>query len=208
MLVNLEATILNEKIKVLNIEKSDKELENTSSHSVESDDAIMVSLIVAAANNDAIGKGNEMLWHLPEDLKFFKNITWGMPVIMGRKTFESVGKPLPGRTNIIVTTNNDWSAEGTIATTNIDDALEAAKATNAKEIFITGGGEIYKQTIAIANRIYLTRVNTEIDGDAFFPTVDETIWEKVFEKNVMADEKNKFDMSFQRWERRERVAGY
>lgn len=160
-----------------------------------------ISLIVAASNNNAIGKANEMLWHLPEDLKFFKNTTWGMPVIMGRKTFESVGKPLPGRTNIIVTTNKDWQAEGTKTTTSIEDAIIAAKDTNAKEIFITGGGEIYKQSMDIADKIYLTRVNTEIDGDAYFPEIDETIWEKVFEKNVAANEKNKFDMSFEKWER-------
>ena len=161
-----------------------------------------ISLIVAASNNNAIGKANAMLWHLPEDLKFFKNTTWGMPIIMGRKTFESVGKPLPGRTNIVVTSNKDWTADGTITTTNIEEALKAAQATGAKEIFITGGGEIYKQTMAIANKIYLTRVNTEIDGDAFFPEINESIWEKVFEKKVAADERNKFDMNFERWERK------
>lgn len=185
----------------MNIENSSEELNTLSPLTGDLDGPVLISIIVAASNNNAIGKANEMLWHLPEDLKFFKNVTWGMPIIMGRKTFESVGKPLPGRLNIIVTSNQDWQAAGTVTTSNIEDALNVAKATNAKEIFITGGGEIYKQTIAIANRIYLTRVNTEIDGDAYFPTVDETIWGKVFEKNVMADEKNKFDMSFQKWER-------
>lgn len=189
----------------MNIENSNKDTEGKSSSALSGEDKIFVSLIVAASDNNAIGKANAMLWHLPEDLKFFKNTTWGMPVIMGRKTFESVGKPLPGRTNIIVTTNKDWQADGTIATTNIDDALKVAKDTNAKEIFITGGGEIYKQTMNIADKIYLTRVNTEIDGDAYFPAIDETIWEKVFEKKVVADEKNKFDMSFERWERKGRV---
>ena len=187
----------------MNIENNNKELEAGSSFSGNVETRVIVSLIVAASNNNAIGKANAMLWHLPEDLKFFKNTTWGMPVVMGRKTFESVGKPLPGRTNIIVTTNKAWKADGTIATTNIDDALKIAKDTNAKEIFITGGGEIYKQTINIADRIYFTRVNTEADADAFFPEIDETIWEKVFEKNIAADERNKFDMSFQTWERKE-----
>ena len=161
-----------------------------------------LSLIVATSLNNAIGKANAMLWHLPEDFKFFKNTTWGMPIIMGRKTFESIGKPLPGRTNIIITSNTDWKVEGTIAVANIEDAIKAAEATNAKEIFITGGGEIYKQTMPIANKIYRTLVHTEIDGDTFFPEIDETIWEKTFEKNVVADEKNKYDMSFQTWERR------
>ena len=162
----------------------------------------MISLIVAASENNAIGKGNAMLWHLPEDLKFFKNTTWGMPVIMGRKTFEAVGKPLPGRTNIIVTSNSSWQVEDTITTTSIEDAIKVANETNAKEIFITGGGEIYKQTLPIADKVYLTRVHTTIDGDAFFPEMDINTWEIVFEKHVKADEKNKFDMTFQTWKRK------
>ena len=162
----------------------------------------MISLIVAASENNAIGKGNAMLWHLPEDLKFFKNTTWGMPIIMGRKTFEAVGKPLPGRTNIIVTSNKEWSAENTITTTNIDDAIKVANDTNSKEIFITGGGEIYRQTLPIAHKVYLTRVHTTIDGDAFFPEMDLNTWEIDFEKHVKSDEKNKFDMTFQTWKRK------
>jgi dihydrofolate reductase len=161
-----------------------------------------LSLIVATSLNNAIGKANAMLWHLPEDFKFFKNTTWGMPIIMGRKTFESIGKPLPGRTNIIITSNKDWAVEGTITTTSLEEAIVCANQTNAKEIFITGGGEIYKQSMLIADKIYRTLVHTEIDGDTFFPQIDEVIWEKVFEKNVEADEKNKFDMSFQTWERK------
>ena len=162
----------------------------------------MISLIVAAAENNAIGKANAMLWHLPEDLKFFKNTTWGMPVIMGRKTFEAVGKPLPGRTNIIVTGNKNWSAENTTIASSIEEAIKAGNETNAKEIFIAGGGEIYKQTLPMADRVYLTRVHTTIDGDAFFPDIDVNTWQIVFEKHVKADEKNKFDMTFQTWERK------
>lgn len=159
----------------------------------------IISLIVATSENNAIGKLNAMLWHLPEDLKFFKNTTWGMPVIMGRKTFEAVGKPLPGRTNIIVTTNPNWHVENTISTVSIEDALKVATETNAKEIFITGGAEIYKQTLSIADKVYITRVHTEIDGDAFFPVMDVNKWEVFFEKHVKSDEKNKFDMTFQTW---------
>jgi dihydrofolate reductase len=165
----------------------------------------LVSLIVATSLNNAIGKANAMLWHLPEDFNFFKNTTWGMPIIMGRKTFESIGKPLPGRTNIIITSNTNWHAEGTIRAMSLDEAIQFAKQTNAKEIFITGGGEIYKQAMPLANKIYRTLVHTEIDGDTFFPAIDETIWEKTFEKNVAADEKNNFDMSFQTWEKKTRV---
>jgi dihydrofolate reductase len=163
----------------------------------------VISLIAAAAENNAIGKANAMLWHLPEDLKFFKNTTWGMPVIMGRKTFEAVGKPLPGRTNIVITKNKEWSHAGTVVTDSIADAIHLAKATNAKEIFITGGAEIYKQTINMADKIYLTRIHTDIEGDAFFPEFDKTVWELVFEKHVKADEKNMFDMTFETWRRAE-----
>ncbi len=162
----------------------------------------LVSLIVATSLNNSIGKANAMLWHLPEDFKFFKNTTWGMPIIMGRKTFESIGKPLPGRTNIIITSNKDWLAEGTLTAKSLEESIQLAIQTNAKEIFITGGGEIYKQTMLMADKIYRTLVHTEIDGDIFFPEIDETIWEKVFEKNVAADEKHKYDMSFQTWERK------
>jgi dihydrofolate reductase len=162
----------------------------------------MVSLIVATSLNNAIGKANAMLWHLPEDFKFFKNTTWGMPIIMGRKTFESIGKALSGRTNIIITSNTNWQAEGTITATSLEEAIQFAKETNTKEIFITGGGEIYKQAMPIANKIYRTLVHTEIDGDTFFAEIDEAVWEKVFEKNVAADEKHKYDMSFQTWERK------
>ncbi|MEQ1553340.1 MAG: dihydrofolate reductase [Ferruginibacter sp.] len=161
----------------------------------------MVSIIVATSLNNAIGKANAMLWHLPEDFKFFKNTTWGMPIIMGRKTFESIGKALPGRTNIIITSSKNWQINDTIAVANINEAIKTAEATNAKEIFITGGGEIYIQAMPKANKIYRTLVHTNIDGDTFFPKIDETVWVKTFEKNVAADEKNVFDMSFQTWER-------
>ncbi len=162
----------------------------------------MLSLIVAASANNAIGKSNQMLWHLPEDFKFFKNTTWGLPIIMGRKTFESIGKALPGRTNIVVTSNVALQIAEVHAVRSIDEAIKLAESTNAKEIFITGGGEIYKQTMPIADKIYITRVNTHIDGDAFFPEIDENIWTCNYEMNVKADEKNIFDMSFQTWVRK------
>ena len=160
----------------------------------------MISLIVAASINNAIGKENQLLWHLPNDLKFFKNTTWGGVVIMGRKTFESVNKPLPGRTNIVITKQPDWNAENVVVASSLEDALEKATALNFKEIFIIGGGEIYKQSIAIANRIYLTKVHTEIDGDAFFPDLNND-WKMISNRDFKSDEKNKFDHSFQIWER-------
>ncbi len=103
---------------------------------------MVISLVVAATENNVIGKDNRLLWRLPNDMKFFKNTTWAMPVIMGRKTFESMGKPLAGRTNIVITRQKDWTAEGAIAVQSLEDALQAAADTDAKEAFVIGGGEI------------------------------------------------------------------
>ncbi len=158
-----------------------------------------ISLIVAASENNAIGKDNQLLWHLPNDLKFFKNTTWGMPVIMGRKTFESVSKILPGRFNIIITTQLNWSFDGAIVANSLQDALDKALATNCTEAFIIGGGEIYKQSMEMAHTIYLTRVHTVIDGDTFFPEIDETKWQLVSNEDFEMDEKHAFSYSFQKW---------
>lgn len=158
-----------------------------------------ISLIVAAAENNAIGKDNQLPWHLPNDLKFFKNTTWGMPVIMGRKTFEAVNKPLPGRFNIVITRQADWKAEGVVVATDMQDALRKAAAANCNEAFIIGGGEIYRQAFPMADKVYLTRVHTEIDGDTFFPPFDER-WALVFNRDLTADEKHAFAYSFQIWE--------
>lgn len=159
----------------------------------------MISLIVAAAENNAIGKNNQLLWHLPNDLKFFKNTTWGMPVIMGRKTFESVNKPLPGRFNIVITRQADWKAEGVIVAADLNDALKKAAETNCKEAFIIGGGEIYKQVFEIADKIYLTRVHAIPEGDTFFPAIDESKWQLSSSQDFTADDKHKFAYSFQTW---------
>lgn len=160
-----------------------------------------ISLIVAAAENNAIGKDNQLLWHLPNDLKFFKNTTWGMPVVMGRKTFEAVNKPLPGRINIVITRQADWKADNVITATDLQDALQKAKATNCNEIFVIGGGEIYKQSMEIADKIYITRVHTALDGDTFFPAIDEAIWKQTTLQEFAADDKHKYAYSFQIWER-------
>ncbi len=161
----------------------------------------MISLIVAASANNAIGKNNQLLWHLPKDLRFFKNTTWGMVVVMGRKTFESVNKPLPGRVNIVITSNRDWMTEGVWVAKDLDDAIAQAKTTNCKEIFIIGGGEIYQQTMPIADKIYLTRVQTHIEGDTFFPAIDEAEWQLKENTDFKADEKHAYDFSFQVWGR-------
>ena len=159
----------------------------------------MISLLVAAAENNAIGKDNKLLWHLPKDLKFFKNITWGMVVIMGRKTYEAVDKPLPGRVNIVITTQPDWQRENAQVAKSLDDALKQAAATNCKEIFIIGGGEIYKQSMDIADKIYITRVHATLDGDTFFPVIDESKWTLKENIDFEADDKHAYAFSFQQW---------
>ena len=162
---------------------------------------MIISLVVAASQNNAIGKDNQLLWHLPNDLKFFKNITWGFPVIMGRKTYEAVNKPLPGRTNIVVTTNTSWNAETVIAVSNLKEAIQKAAETNSKQIFIIGGGEIYKQSMDIADSIYITRVHAELKGDTFFPVIDESKWQLTSNQDFEADEKHAYSYSFQIWEK-------
>jgi len=162
----------------------------------------MISLIVAASSNNAIGKNNQLLWHLPKDLKFFKNTTWGMVVVMGRKTFESVNKPLPGRKNIVITSQPGWNADDVWIAKDLADAIAQAKTTNCNEIFIIGGGEIYKQSMSIADKIYMTRVDAHMEADTFFPAIDESAW--VLKENIdfKADEKHQYDFSFQTWVRK------
>lgn len=160
-----------------------------------------ISLIVAAATNNAIGKDGNLPWHLPNDMKHFKNITWGMPVVMGRKTFESLRKALPGRKNIVISRQPGWKADGVITVRNIDDAMFVARETDAKEVMVIGGGEIYKTLFEKARRIYLTRVEAEPEADTFFPPIKPGEWNLVSQQNYEADEKNAFNYSFQVWER-------
>ena len=164
---------------------------------------MIISLIVAASENNAIGKNNQLLWHLPNDLKFFKNTTWGMPVIMGRKTFESVNKPLPGRINIVITRQADWEAADVTVARDLQDALKKAAETNCKEAFVIGGGEIYKWALSITDIIYLTRVHVQLEGDTFFPSINETDWELESNQDFSADEKHAYAYSFQKWKKRQ-----
>ena len=160
-----------------------------------------ISLIVAAASNNAIGKDGNLPWHLPNDMKHFRNITWGMPVLMGRKTFESLGKALPGRKNIVITRQTGWAAPGAVSVASIEDGLFVAKETDAREVMVIGGGEIYRALFDRAKRIYLTRVEAEPEADTYFPAIDPKHWYLVSQKNHEADEKNSFNYSFQIWER-------
>ena len=161
-----------------------------------------ISLVVAAAENNAIGKDNKLLWHLPNDMKFFKNTTWGMPVIMGRRTFESMAGPLSGRTNIVVTRQADWQAMDTLVAKSLPEAIEAAATTDAKEAYVIGGGEIYRQAIDLADEIVITRVHAVFDGDTFFPEIREGGWELVSGKDFKTDEKHAYAYSFQIWKRK------
>jgi dihydrofolate reductase len=164
---------------------------------------MIVSLIVAAGTNNAIGKDNQLLWHLPKDLQFFKQTTWAMPVVMGRKTFESLGgKPLNGRVNIIITRQKDWSHEGVVVVHSLADALFFAKESDYKEVFIAGGGEIYAQAMSQANKIYMTRVDAVIDGDTFFPDIDSSDFALSNEVTHAVHEKHAYGFSFQTWLRK------
>jgi dihydrofolate reductase len=163
---------------------------------------MIISQIVAAATNNAIGKNNQMLWSLPNDFRFFKNTTWGMPVIMGRKTFESLGKELKGRTNIVVTSNKSWQAEGAVTAASLDEALAKAGELATNEIFIIGGGQIYKESFSITNRVYMTRVHAEFEADAFFPAIDPNEWKLVSKHDCFRDEKHAYDYSFEVWDRK------
>ncbi len=164
---------------------------------------MIVSLIVAAGTNNAIGKDNQLLWHLPKDLQFFKQTTWAMPVVMGRKTFESLGgKPLNGRVNIIITRQKDWSHEGVVVVHSLADALFFAKESDYNEVFIAGGGEIYAQAMSQANKIFMTRVDAVIDGDTFFPEIDSSDFALSNEVSHAAHEKHAYGFSFQTWLRK------
>ena len=160
------------------------------------------SVIVAISDNNVIGKDNSLLWHLSADMKFFKEKTTGHHIIMGRKTFESMGKRLlPNRTTIVITRNKDYEMpEGGIVASSLVDALE--KAENDTEVFIIGGAQIYQMAIPFANTMYITRVHHTFDGDAFFPEYDKSQWKLVSSETNKADEKNEYDYTFEEYTRK------
>ncbi|MEI7588573.1 MAG: dihydrofolate reductase [Chitinophagia bacterium] len=161
-----------------------------------------ITLVVAASENNAIGVNNQLLWHLPKDMRFFKNTTWGMPILMGRKTFESMGsKPLPGRLNIIITRNKNWKNENVMAVTTLQEAIDLANKFNYQELLVIGGGEIYEMTLPLANKIWLTRVHCTIEGDTFFPTLGAD-WERISLASNVADAKHIYSFDFECWKRK------
>ena len=159
----------------------------------------MISLIVAASANNVIGSQGELPWRLSDDLRRFRETTMGKPIVMGRKTWDSIGRPLPGRQNIVITRQPDFTAEGCDVVASVAEAMSAVG--DAAEIMVIGGSQIYELFLPHADRLYLTRVHAEIAGDAFFPAISERDWRLVDEEHHAADERNEHAFSFQRYER-------
>lgn len=157
-------------------------------------------MIAAVAENNALGKNNDLLWHLPNDFKRFKEVTSGHHIIMGRKTFESFPKPLPNRTHVIITRQKDFQFEGCIVVSNLEKAIAACPKNEA--VYIIGGGEIYTQSISFADELDITRVHHSFDADVYFPEIDPEIWELTSETFNPKDEKHLFDYTFQTFVRR------
>ena len=160
----------------------------------------LVSLIVAMARNGVIGRDNALPWHLAEDLRRFKATTLGKPILMGRKTFESIGHALPGRTNLVLTRDPCWTAPGAVVVHSVEAALAAAEG--AAELVVIGGAEIYRLVMPFARRIYLTHVQADVPGDTYFPDFDPTQWVDVACDERAADEKNAYPVTFLTLERR------
>ena len=155
----------------------------------------MVTIVVAMAKNNAIGKDNQLLWHLPSDLKHFKELTSGHPIIMGRKTFESFPKPLPNRTHVIITRQKNYTAENCIVVDSLKKAI--AICPKDEDVYIIGGGEIYNQSIDFADKLEITKVFHSFEADTFFPEIDTAKWELVSEEFHPKDEKHAYDFCFQ-----------
>ncbi|WP_439881920.1 dihydrofolate reductase [Pontibacter sp. MBLB2868] len=155
----------------------------------------MVSIVVATAENNVIGKDNQLIWHLPADLKHFKQLTMGHPILMGRKTFESIGKPLPGRTSFVITRQEDYQAEGCIVVHSVKEAIEQASQLD-ESVCIIGGAEIYRQALPMVDTIELTKIHHTFDGDTFFPEIKEQEWKVVAKEDHEPDEKNKYSYSY------------
>lgn len=156
----------------------------------------MIHLVVAVAENGAIGKDNQLLWHLPDDLKQFKKLTSGHTVVMGRKTYESIGKPLPNRTNVIITRNENYEAPGCIVVSSLEEAIRTES-----DVYIIGGAEIYQQALPLTDRIHLTEVQASVEGDTFFPKLDSAEWHELSRETHPTDEKHRYAFDFVELER-------
>ncbi len=154
----------------------------------------MITIIAAVAANNALGKNNQLIWHIPADLKRFKKVTSNHHVIMGRKTYESLGKPLPNRTNIIITHNKEYTVEGCVIVNSLQEAIEVVKEDSNP--FILGGAQIYKQALDFADKLDLTLVHHNFEADAFFPEIDLKIWKEISREDFKANEKSSYNYSF------------
>lgn len=157
---------------------------------------MMLSIIVAMAENNAIGLNNQLPWRIPADLAHFKRTTMGKPIIMGRKTFESIGRPLPGRENIVVTRNSKWQADGVSIRNSLEQALHFLGAENNKEVFLIGGASLYAQVLPLCQKIVLTQIHSSVKGDAFFPEIDYSEWQVQSREDFLADSLNEYPYSF------------
>jgi dihydrofolate reductase len=160
----------------------------------------MITMIAAAGENNELGKDNDLVWHLPDDFKRFKQLTTGHHIIMGRKTFESFPKPLPNRIHIVITRDTSYKKEGAVVVHSIDEAL--IKASGDVQTFVIGGGEIYKQAIAVSDKIELTRVHGTFDADTFFPEISSSAWELIDSVFHEKDEKHTFSFTYETWVRK------
>jgi len=167
-----------------------------------------ISLIVAISKNRAIGIDNQIPWYLPADLKYFKKTTLGHHILMGRKSFLSIGKPLPGRTNLVLTRNPFFTAGGISVVHNLEEGLNAAETAGENELFIIGGGDIYRQSLELADKLYITEVDLEVEGDTFFPEINNEDWQLVSEDHHEADERNKWNYCFKIYERISKPINY
>lgn len=156
----------------------------------------MIALVVAIAENRVIGKDNQLIWHLPEDLKHFKQLTMGHPMVMGRKTFDAIGKPLPGRTSIIVTRQPDYQAPaGCVVVSSVEEALQEGLSRD-EHVMVVGGAEIYQQTLPYAEVVYLTLVHESFEGDVYFPDLDAEAWEVTDQEEHLPDERHAYPYTF------------
>jgi dihydrofolate reductase len=162
----------------------------------------IITIIAAIANNNALGKDNDLIWHLPADLKRFKKVTSGHHIIMGRNTFESIGKPLPNRTTVIITRNDNYKVEGCIVVNSIEEAIKVAE--NDEQIFIIGGAQIYKQALAanLVDQLDITQVHHSFDADVYFPEIKLDVWKEVSRENFEIDESNSYKYSFISYKKR------
>ncbi|TNI12021.1 type 3 dihydrofolate reductase [Aeromonas veronii] len=161
-----------------------------------------ISMIAAMAHDRVIGKDNQMPWHMPADLAHFKRVTLGKPVLMGRKTFESIGRPLPGRRNLVISRNTDYQAEGIEVVGSVEAALALLAGSSVEELMVIGGGHLYAEMLPGADCLYLTRIDLAVEGDTRFPAFDDGQWQRIECESHPADEKNPHPYSFETWQRR------